>query len=72
MAAEDENIFIIPKDTSSLGKPTDSVKGLNREISISIAPEARNIPTAIISPIRDGRIPATVLSPSLAPSVKAE
>ena len=72
VAADEENIFTVPNDTSSSGNPISLLKGDIKETSISMAPEARNTATAHISPAREGKTPITVLSPCTAPSVKTE
>ena len=66
-AAEEENIFTIASGTSSPGNPIYEVNFPRISERKSRNPEARRIPTAVIRPIRVGRIRITVRNPLLAP-----
>ena len=58
--------------TISLGICKKSVTGLKKEMIISKAPDALNIPIATIKAISDGNMFIEVCIPCLAPVVKAE
>ena len=59
------------RGTSSAGNPIFSVTGRTRSPRNVRNPEARKIPTAVMSATRVGIMPTTVLSPSLAPFTKS-
>ena len=69
--ADDENIFTRDNGNNSVGKISSGINADNKAPSIFKKPDARNTPTATISPIKVGKIPSTVLNPSFAPSIKS-
>lgn len=70
VAAEEENIFTIVRGTSSPGNPIYLVKLPMIPARKSRNPDARRIPTAIMSPTNVGIILITVKKPLLAPLIK--
>ena len=70
-AAEDENIFTVISGTSSFGSFNSSAAGARTFPIISSPPEALNIPTAVISPIKVGSIPRVTSKPSFTPFIKS-
>ncbi len=70
VAAEEENILITERGTSSPGKWIYFVSDPISEENKSKKPDALNIPTAVISPIKVGMIFRTVEKPFLAPLIK--
>ena len=70
-AAEEENIFTIASGTSSPGNPIYAVNRPRRPARKSRNPEARRMPTAVIRPIKVGRIRITVRKPLFCPLHKS-
>lgn len=70
VAAEEENIFTMVRGTNSPGNPRYFVNFPIISDRKSRKPEALNIPTAVISPIKVGMIFITVRNPFLAPLIK--
>lgn len=70
VAAEEENIFTRVSGTSAPGKCTCSVNRPMISAQSSRKPLARRMPTAVIRPMRVGRIWTTVFMPCLAPIIK--
>ncbi len=64
VVAEADTVRINAMGTSSDGNLSKLLRGAMKLVIKSNAPEARNIPTATINPIRVGIIFKTILKPS--------
>ena len=65
-----ESVRRMASGTRSAGNPVAVVNGRSALVSMSIAPEARNIPMATRIPTRKGMMRTATWKPSFAPSMK--